>query len=149
MIVYYNTKEQFEVNDIITIKAFKKIPTQQENAKDEVKLDFQDPEFSTYALAVRCKVFDPLCNDHLHQLMKEKNNIRLSKLQDTLNNTAQIVNKNSGIHQALIKLGFRAAVFYEDNQAHLFTLDAIDMQVLRIDTFGWYQTTKKTPLNLN
>ena len=148
MIVYYNTKKDFNKNDSISIKAFSKLHGGQENAKDEIKLDFEDPEFKTYALAIKCKVFNPLCVDHVHQLLQAKPDARIEKLQDTLNNTSQIFKKKGGIHQTLIKLGFRACLYFEDNQQHIFTLAELEMKVLRIDTFSWYQTTRPSkPVN--
>lgn len=147
MIIYWNSKEQFNAGDKIELKAFSQVFLQQENAKDQIKLEFKDPFYCTYALSVRSKIFDPCCINHLSLLSGKRKDLRFAKMQDTKNNTALMLQKKSGLHKVLIQLGFLALYFYEDHQSHLLLLDDMELEVLRIDKFKY--TDKKLNIEFN
>jgi len=146
MIIYYNSKETFKQGDKVQLKAFTQVFLQQENAKDQIKLELKDPEFCTYALSIRSKIFDPCCIEHLTMLLKKNEKIiKLAKMQDTKNNSAVMLSKKGGLHKTLIQLGFLALYFYEDHQTHMLLLDEMELEVLRVDLFRY----KKKALNIN
>ena len=104
-------------------------------------MDLQDPNYSVYAVEILSRIFDPNSIEGIALL--ESESLLLDKYKSTKRSRA-IIQKGSRLHAILRHKGYNLLYFYEDFQAHIFTVGEVYIKPVYVTTFSFVLKTLTT-----